>query len=191
MPPKPKHTREQIIAAALELVSEKGMETLTARELGARLGTSARPIFTAFKNMEEVQQEVIAAAAKRFQSYAQRAVHFTPAFKQLGMQALLFAAEEPKLYQLLFMRGDGTRRSFDQAFSFEDSMSVAGMQMLQKQPCCSAMYGFLPLALAPFVPQAYAVFPMRKSMTCWDRISWQCWPAFNRETYRSLRCTPS
>ena len=74
MPPKPKHTREQIIAAALELVSEKGMETLTARELGARLGTSARPIFTAFKNMEEVQQEVIAAAAKRFQSYAQRAV---------------------------------------------------------------------------------------------------------------------
>ena len=92
MPPKPKHTREQIIAAALELVSEKGMETLTARELGARLGTSARPIFTAFKNMEEVQQEVIAAAAKRFQSYAQRAVHFTPAFKQLGMQVLLFAA---------------------------------------------------------------------------------------------------
>ena len=138
MPPKPKHTREQIIAAALELVSEKGMETLTARELGARLGTSARPIFTAFKNMEEVQQEVIAAAAKRFQSYAQRAVHFTPAFKQLGMQVLLFAAEEPKLYQLLFMRGDGTRRSFDQAFSFEDSMSVAGKQMLQKDYGLSA-----------------------------------------------------
>ncbi|MGM9677707.1 MAG: TetR/AcrR family transcriptional regulator [Butyricicoccus sp.] len=138
MPPKPKHTREQIIAAALELVSEKGMEMLTARELGARLGTSARPIFTAFKNMEEVQQEVIGAAVKRFQSYAEKAVHFTPAFKQLGMQVLLFAAEEPRLYQLLFMRGDGTRRSFDEAVSFDDRMSVAGIQMIQKDYGLSA-----------------------------------------------------
>ena len=138
MPPKPKHTREQIIAAALELVSEKGMEMLTARELGARLGTSARPIFTAFKNMEEVQQEVIGAAVKRFQSYAEKAVHFTPAFKQLGMQVLLFAAEEPRLYQLLFMRGDGTRRSFDEEFSFDDRMYVAGIQMIQKDYGLSA-----------------------------------------------------
>ena len=30
MPPKPKFTREEIIAAALELVSEKGMSALTS-----------------------------------------------------------------------------------------------------------------------------------------------------------------
>ena len=132
MPPRFKFTKEEIVQAALDITRENGMTALTARALAARLGCSVKPVFGAFKNMEEVQQEVIAAAAKRFQSYAQRAVHFTPAFKQLGMQVLLFAAEEPKLYQLLFMRGDGTRRSFDQAFSFEDSMSVAGKQMLQK-----------------------------------------------------------
>ena len=54
MPPKPKFTKEEIVAAALELVSEKGIEALTARELGVRLGSSARPIFTAFNSMEEV-----------------------------------------------------------------------------------------------------------------------------------------
>ena len=62
MPPKPKFTKEEIVTAALELVSEKGIEALTARELGVRLGSSARPIFTVFNSMEEVQEEVRAAA---------------------------------------------------------------------------------------------------------------------------------
>ena len=59
MPPKPKFTREEITAAALELVSEQGIEALTARNRGMRLGSSARPIFTVFRSMEEVQQEVL------------------------------------------------------------------------------------------------------------------------------------
>ena len=103
MPPKPKFTKEEIVAAALELVSEKGIEALTARELGARLGSSARPIFTVFNSMEEVQEEVRAAALKRFESYAEKAMHYTPVFKQVGMQMILFATEEPKLYQLVYM----------------------------------------------------------------------------------------
>ena len=58
MPPKPKFSKEEIIAAALDLVRAKGMEGLTARELGQRLGSSARPIFTVFSSMEEVQDAV-------------------------------------------------------------------------------------------------------------------------------------
>ena len=82
MPPKPKFTKEEIITAALELVSEEGMQALTARELGARLGSSARPIFTVFNSMEEVQEEVRTAALKRFESYAEKAVEYTPVFSR-------------------------------------------------------------------------------------------------------------
>lgn len=103
MPPKPKFTKEEIVAAALELVSQQGIEALTARELGARLGSSARPIFTVFGSMDEVQEEVRAAALRRFESYAEKAMHYTPVFKQVGMQMILFAMEEPKLYQLVYM----------------------------------------------------------------------------------------
>ena len=46
------------------------MSALTSRDLGARLGSSARPIFTVFKSMEEVQEAVRDAAMKRFESYA-------------------------------------------------------------------------------------------------------------------------
>lgn len=113
MPPKPKFTKEEIVAAALELVSEKGIEALTARELGVRLGSSARPIFTVFNSMEEVQVEVRAAALKRFESYAEKAMHYTPVFKQVGMQMILFAMEEPKLYQLVYMSGNAGATDFE------------------------------------------------------------------------------
>lgn len=112
MPPKPKFTREEIVAAALELVSAKGMEALTSRDLGAQLGSSARPIFTVFRNMEEVQQAVQQAAMERFNAFAQKAMQYTPAFKQFGMQMLLFAQEEPKLFQLLFMSENEQAKSF-------------------------------------------------------------------------------
>ena len=113
MPPKPKFTKEEIVTAALELVSEKGIEALTARELGVRLGSSARPIFTVFNSMEEVQEEVRAAALKRFESYAEKAMHYTPVFKQVGMQMILFAIEEPKLYQLVYMSENAGATDFE------------------------------------------------------------------------------
>ena len=55
MPPKKKFTREEIIQIAYEMAREKGIDAVVARELGKRMGTSSSPIFTAFKNMEEVQ----------------------------------------------------------------------------------------------------------------------------------------
>lgn len=71
MPPKPRFTREEI-------------------------GSSARPIFTVFRSMEELQQEVRSAAMRRFESYAGRTMPGVPLFKQGGMQMVLFGAQEPK-----------------------------------------------------------------------------------------------
>lgn len=62
-------TREEIIAAALNLTRKGGISALTARALGVELGSSSRPIFGLFKNMEEVQQEVFRAADALYQSY--------------------------------------------------------------------------------------------------------------------------
>lgn len=103
MPPKPKFNRDEIIQAALALVSERGIDALTTRELGDKLGSSARPIFTVFQNMEELRKEVRAAAMARFEAYTAQTVECVPLFKQVGMRMVCFGQEEPKLYQLLFM----------------------------------------------------------------------------------------
>lgn len=104
MPPKTKFTREEIIKAAFEMARENGIESVVARELGKKLGTSSSPIFTAFKNMEEVLQEVRVLAMKEFESYVSDALNYTPAFKYVGMKMIEFATKEPKLFQLLYMQ---------------------------------------------------------------------------------------
>ena len=132
MPPKPKFTREEIVAAALELVSEKGMSALTSRDLGARLGSSARPIFTVFNSMQEVQDTVMLAAMEQFEEYAHKAAHLEPVFKQVGMQMILFAKEEPKLYQLIFMSSISEAQTFDDIYAHLGSVADECLDVLQK-----------------------------------------------------------
>lgn len=103
MPPRAKFTREQITQAALEIVRAENLESLTARALGKKLGSSACPIFTVFENMEEVQQAVLEEVKAVYRGYVERGLSENPAFKGVGTQYILFAIKEPKLFQILFM----------------------------------------------------------------------------------------
>ena len=132
MPPKAKFTKEQITKAALGVVSEKGAQALTAKELGAALGTSTTPIFTVFNSMQEVQDAVMLAAMERFEEYAHKAAYIKPVFKQVGMQMILFAKEEPKLYQLIFMSSISEAQTFDDIYAHLGSVADECLDVLQK-----------------------------------------------------------
>ena len=103
MPPKAKFTKEEIVEAAFNIVKTDGFEALTSRALGTRLGSSARPIFTVFQNMDEVQQAVIEAAKALYKEYVNQGLLWEHPFKGVGTQYILFSVNEPKLFQLLFM----------------------------------------------------------------------------------------
>ncbi len=106
MPPKCRFTREQIIDAAVGITRKSGAAALTARSLAAELGSSAKPIFGLFENMEEVQSEVLKAADGVYQSYLQKGMADPsyPPYKGSGMGYIRFAKEEKELFKLLFMR---------------------------------------------------------------------------------------
>lgn len=120
MPPKAKFTKAQITEAAFGILREEGMANLTARALGAKLGSSACPIFTAFANMEEVQQSAIAAAKALYKEYVEKGLSETPAFKGVGMQYIQFAVHEPKLFRRLFMTEQTTVPDFDRVLPLID-----------------------------------------------------------------------
>ncbi len=106
MPPKFKFTREEIIESALGITRTGGIDALTARSLAAALGSSSKPIFGLFKNMEEVQSEVLKSADALYQSYIKSDIlkGDYPAYKASGMAYIRFAREETELFKLLFMR---------------------------------------------------------------------------------------
>ena len=120
MPPKPQFTAEEIAAAALSLVKEQGVEALTARNLAARLGTSARPIFTVFKSMDEVRWAARELALREFEQYFSDYEHYSPAFKHIGMQMVSYGIHEPELFKLLFMQ------EHPQGLGLEDYISELG-----------------------------------------------------------------
>lgn len=103
MPPKAKFTKAEIVEAAVIIVRRDGPEALTARALGIELGSSARPIFTVFENMDQVRQAVSGSAKALYKQYVEKGLAQTPPFKGVGMQYILFSVNEPKLFQLLFM----------------------------------------------------------------------------------------
>ena len=103
MPPKARFTKQQIADAALQIVRDEGIEYLTSRNLGKKLGSSACPIFTVFANMEEVEVAMLESAKAVYKGYVEEGLAQEIPFRGVGEQYVRFAVNEPKLFQLLFM----------------------------------------------------------------------------------------
>ena len=132
MPPKPKFTREEVATAAFQMIKEGGVSALTARDLGTKLGTSARPIFTLFKNMEEVKQAARDLAIQEFMSYISDYREYTPAFKRIGMMIVSYGIHEPELFKLLFLQEHNKGVSFEQALRDLDGMDETCIQLVMQ-----------------------------------------------------------
>ncbi len=106
MPPKTKVTRENILAACVEIIRQSGFSAVNARALASRLGCSTQPIFTNYQSMEELKKDALDYADRLYQSYLltdMRSGEFPP-YKAGGMAYIRFAREEKELFRLLFMR---------------------------------------------------------------------------------------
>lgn len=106
MPPKTRVEKEDIIKAAAEIVREKGISSLNARAVAAKLGVSTQPIFSNYSTMEELKKEVLEYAYKVYCGYLERGMNSGeyPVYKASGMAYIQFAKEERELFKLLYMR---------------------------------------------------------------------------------------
>lgn len=103
MPPRTKFSREEIIQAAVRITRQRGFESVTAREIGAELGISSRPIFTWFDSMEQLKEAVYEDAKILYRQYLEQGLSRPIPFLGVGQQYIRFAREEPELYKVLFL----------------------------------------------------------------------------------------
>ena len=104
MPPKPKFTKEDFINAALDIIRESNIESITAQSVAKKLDTSTRPMFNYFATLEELRTAAADRARELYNIRAERGLAMTPAFKGFAMEYVKFAMDEPSLFRLLFMR---------------------------------------------------------------------------------------
>jgi len=164
MPPKQRFTREEIIAAALQLVRREGNDGITARKLGTALACSPRPIFTAFENMDEVRRETVQAARALYDAYVEKGLAEPLAFRGVGMQYIRFAKEEPRLFALLFMTAGKTAFSLADVLPMIDGNSDKIMASIQEA------YG-LSQALSYKIYQAMWIFSHGIACLCATGVS--------------------
>ena len=103
MPRKAFFSKQEIIDKALELLRQQGPEAISARSLCKALGCSVSPLFTVYKNMDELFSDLHAAAEKLFENYMADVSDYQPAFKEFGMRLVKFSREEPQLFHYLFL----------------------------------------------------------------------------------------
>lgn len=106
MPPKVKITKEEITAAALELLRQRGMEAINARAVAKELGCSTQPIFSNYSTMTGLFADVLAAAYTEYSQWTgqQMKMGRYPPYKASGMAYISFARTRPQLFKELFMR---------------------------------------------------------------------------------------
>ena len=135
MAPKVKVTREELIAAGLDLVRWEGQSALNARNLAASIGCSTQPIFSNFSNMAELEKAVLSAAYSKFLDFTREEIGRGeyPIYKASGMAYIHFAKEEKELFKLLFMC-DRTGEDLSPTADFESAVeTIATANGISKQ----------------------------------------------------------
>lgn len=102
MPPKTVFTKDDVINASFELVQQKGIQSLTAREVAKRLKSSTAPVYSNFESMKLLEREVIKKAKDLLLDYMVRP-HTDVVFLNMGVGYAKFAREQCPLFRALYL----------------------------------------------------------------------------------------
>ena len=106
------YTKEAVLKAAIEVVRRDGEEALTARNIGKELGSSSRPLFTLYDNMDSVRTDVRREAVKLYCGYVSDCLDYVPAFKEYGLRLVHFGISEYNLFRMIFFSPELTLEDF-------------------------------------------------------------------------------
>lgn len=109
-------TGEEILEAAFNIFKNKGIDSVTARNVASHMGCSTAPIYANFKNMDELKQKVLENAFDILRVYTEKE-YTENKFLNIGVGLLCFARDYTMIYKTLFMENSKYKSLFE---SFED-----------------------------------------------------------------------
>ena len=104
MPSSPKIKKDDMLQAALELVSKNGYAALNIKAVARELGCSTAPISWQFGGMDGLREELIPFAEQYVEDkYYSRNENELATFEQKGKGTIDLALENPNLFRFLYM----------------------------------------------------------------------------------------
>lgn len=103
MPKKVVFSKEIVFNKAFEIFEKKGLEVITARNLGKELKASPAPIYSNYTSIDDLKEELITVAKNRFMEYIKRPFSDL-IYLNIGMGICVFARENKELFRSIFLR---------------------------------------------------------------------------------------
>lgn len=108
MPVNKRIQREDIIDTAMKILIKEGSDRINARNIAKYMNCSTQPIYSEFKNMDELKCELNKEAFKYYdvkvEEYIKQNKHSE--YMAFGLAMINIARDEKNLFQYLFMTKD-------------------------------------------------------------------------------------
>ena len=101
-------SRDDVVNAAFEIVKKGGLNDLSARRIAEELNSSTAPVYSCFKSMDELRNEVFNKAEEMMIEYTTRP-YTRSVFLNMGTGLALFARDNRELFRALLLEGSETR----------------------------------------------------------------------------------
>lgn len=115
MPARRKIQKEDIIQESVSIVAKVGINALNARKIAKKLGCSTQPLFYIYENMDDLKKDVMNEIVKIFDIEVLKSETGQLEYKDIGINYIRFAKEEPELFKIMF-----NRKINEGAFDFID-----------------------------------------------------------------------
>ncbi len=115
MPPKTTFTKEIICETAFKVALEEGIQDLSARNIAGELKSSTAPIYSYFKSMDELKDQVVDMAMLKLQEYCTED-HTERIFLNMGTGIALFARDYKELFKSIFLKDSKYKKTINKFF---------------------------------------------------------------------------
>ena len=123
--------KDEILKTALQMTRENGFDCVNARSVAKRMGYSVQPIYSYFKNMETLRQEVYGAAMQAYNEFIYSRVESERILESMAKANVAFAKYETNRFKLLFFRKLNGLNSFNDIYEWMGNKQ-ATRQLAQK-----------------------------------------------------------
>ncbi|MDR2917005.1 MAG: TetR/AcrR family transcriptional regulator [Tannerella sp.] len=98
-------TKDVVLNAAFEIVCKDSFAMLSARNVAKKIGSSVRPIYEAYANMDELKQDVVSKVKKELDSIIYGYRKTGRPFFDLGLGYIYAAYTKPVLFHAFYHEG--------------------------------------------------------------------------------------
>lgn len=95
-------TKDQILESSFRIINDSGIDKVTVREIAKNLNTSTAPIYTQYKNMDELKSDLSSYVDKKF--IESLGGHYSnSSFYNIGFGLLTFAYENQNVFRTFYL----------------------------------------------------------------------------------------